>query len=833
MKSYHTLALKEILEQKTVSVFILIAVILSTMMTTAVGQSAGVLAAMRKQQAITIGGDRFATFVQLTEQQVQTIKSDLRISYAGRSIPLGGMDLNNLLRLDLIEYRGDSMETYPSYTKLMKGRLPEKAMEIALSEDALAFLGFTGKVGDTISLSLSKALRHGIMIEHYDYTADFVLTGITESNYTGYSFGSIIAIAGEGTADAVLPSEYLYYNVDVRLADKREFQTVMDELIEKLHLHELDTLYNYPYLNALGIPYNMQEDDAAVGDSGFIFLILAGILAAALILLAAGLVIYNILKIAVARRIRHYGILRAIGAKEGQLYRIVAEEILLLCMIGIPAGMLLGFLSAKGILTAALSQLSPEMFLVQDADELRELLAVNSSGKLGLLLFSALITLLSAFLASVPAARTAAKVSPVTAMHDMMDKKIRRRKRNRRKIENFARYYAALNLRRGGGRTVITVLSLVMSITVFIALQGYLSLLDVSYTVPEHTGDYSVVNEYSGFSMQELQDMENDENIKAVAAQQFSMYELDEQYFPVGIETDFALGIGERFQIFGENDYYVEERFTDRLSKEQLAMFKAGEGCIVRNPLPIDIGGEWIGTTHIEEGSTITIAGKKLPVLLSISGYDQFFSIGNNGFINGVQVLVSDRIYPALTGTDTYAELLPVLKTDADRAAFDLVLENLCMRVAGTTYLSYEQADRQLEESAAQIRLLAWGLILLIALIGILNIMNTVYTNILTRVTEIGIQRAIGMSIGTLYKTFLWEGAYYGMIATLIGSVSGYFCNVLIEAAVSETLSLIPIPVLPMIQAAAASVTACLLATAVPLCRISGLHIVEAVEAVE
>ncbi len=194
---------------------------------------------------------------------------------------------------------------------------------------------------------------------------------------------------------------------------------------------------------------------------------------------------------------------------------------------------------------------------------------------------------------------------------------------------------------------------------------------------------------------------------------------------------------------------------------------------------------------------------------------------------------MSDRIYEALTGTDTYAELLPVLKADADRAAFDLVLENLCTRVAGTTYLSYEQADRQLEESAAQIRLLAWGLILLIALIGILNIMNTVYTNILTRVTEIGIQRAIGMSIGTLYKTFLWEGAYYGMIATLIGSVSGYFCNVLIEAAVSETLSLIPIPVLPMIQAAAASVTACLLATAVPLCRISGLHIVEAVEAVE
>ena len=59
------------------------------------------------------------------------------------------------------------------------------------------------------------------------------------------------------------------------------------------------------------------------------------------------------------------------------------------------------------------------------------------------------------------------------------------------------------------------------------------------------------------------------------------------------------------------------------------------------------------------------------------------------------------------------------------------------------------------------------GLILFVGLIGILNIINTVYTNIHTRVTEIGMQRAIGMSAGSLYKTFLWEGAYYGIIASV------------------------------------------------------------------
>ena len=45
--------------------------------------------------------------------------------------------------------------------------------------------------------------------------------------------------------------------------------------------------------------------------------------------------------------------LRAIGADRGQLYILVAGQVLLLCAAGIPAGLLLGALSARGILTAA------------------------------------------------------------------------------------------------------------------------------------------------------------------------------------------------------------------------------------------------------------------------------------------------------------------------------------------------------------------------------------------------------------------------------------------------------------------------------------------------
>lgn len=837
MKSYHTLAWKEILEQKVVSFLILTAIILSTLMTTAVGQSAGVLSAMRRQQAVMIGGDYHATFVQLDEEKARVLEADDRFSYTGRSIPIGSMELNDLLRLSLTEYRGKSIETIPAHTRLVEGRLPKASMEIALPEDALQFLGFTGKVGDRISLSLSKALRHGIVMEAYDYQADFILTGITESNYLGYTAGSIVGLAGEDTAKTVLPPAYLYYNMNVRVKDPHGFQACMDEIGEKLALHELDTIYNQPYLNALGIRFREEQDSAMVADgiddTGFSYMMLAGILTAGLLLTAAGLVIYNILKIAVAGRTGQYGILRAIGAQKGQLYGIVAEELLLLCAIGIPVGMLMGMLSAKGILSAALGLLSPELFLAQDAGQLQEMISANDSGKWDCLAVSALITLAAAFLAAAPAARYAARVSPVTAIRGTGGRALKHKKRKVRNIRNFERYYARLNLWRNKSRTMITVLSLVMSITVYITLQGFLSLLDVSRTVSEHLGDYSVVNEYVGFAPGELEEMEADRQTAAVGAQQFALYELDAGCRPVGIETDFTLGVGETFQVFGINDRWMEYAFADRLPEETLDALRAGEGCVVRNPLQIEFDGQTIGTTCIEEGRTITVAGKKLPVLLSMSGYDGYFSVGSSGFINGVQVIVSDRIYAELTGTDVYAELRPMLAEGADAEAFEQKLKTLGGRRPGTTWVSYGETDRQLAESAAQVNLLAWGLILLIGMIGILNIINTVYTNIHTRVKEIGTQRAIGMSMGSLYRTFLWEGAYYGMSAAVIGSVSGYLCTVLTEAATSNMLTLVPIPIVPILTAAAVSVAACLTATAVPLRRISRMRIVEAIGAVE
>ena len=79
----------------------------------------------------------------------------------------------------------------------------------------------------------------------------------------------------------------------------------------------------------------------------------------------------------------------------------------------------------------------------------------------------------------------------------------------------------------------------------------------------------------------------------------------------------------------------------------------------------------------------------------------------------------------------------------------------------------------------------------------------------------------------SLYKTFLWESAYYGIIASVIGSVLGYVCTIFIEAATSDTLQLVAIPVIPILEATLLAVGACLMATAIPLRKISKMSIVD------
>lgn len=826
MKSYLSLAVKEIKAQKVMAVLILIAVILSCSMTTAIGQSLGILQAMRIEQASSLNGDRYATFHQISEEQVRQLEQDDRLYDVGSLINVGFTEITGSgLKLFVREYLGNALDAYPSIGKVKEGRLPVSPMEIALPENILPYLEQEVGIGDTITLQSEISLLDG-SIPAYSYAADYTVCGILEASYTGYVTGTVGAVAGEGTAKQLLPEEFLLYSTYCKTKDTLQFQAIIDELTERLGVAEKYIQYNWILLDALGISY--REAGSSDTDTGFSFMAFAGIMVGVLVLFAAGLVIYNILKIAVTRRIKEYGTLRAIGGERGQIYRIVTIQLIALCGIGIPFGLLFGALSAKRILTAATGVLNPDLFMADSAGELAQTIRQTTSDSFWPYLISVAITLLFAMAAAFPAARYASRVSPTVAMSGQAVK-IKRRSRQAKAIRNFEAYYARLNLKRGRGRTVITILSLIMSITVFVALQSCVTLLDTSKGVQEmKLGDYAVTDENLGIDPESIDRLRAQEQVADLATTKLTVYSHGENG-TIQIELDFALQSWEAFGVAGLNDDRLSSAVKG-LTEDDKTELLAGTACIVKNPIPISYEGQTYEGSLFKRDDIITVNGKKLRVVGIAEGA---VTINNEGFINGVQIMVSDETYDELTGNDRYAEVYPTLKQDADREQFETWLDSWCKENAGSHWLSYQMTAKQLEESFEQIRLLCYGLIFFIGLIGILNIVNTVYSNIHTRVAEIGMQRAIGMSVGSLYQTFLWEGTYYGIIASVIGGILGYFCTVVVDAAATDSLQFTAIPWLPILEAAVISILACLLATAIPLRSIARMDIVGAIETVE
>jgi len=827
MKSYYSLALKNLKAQKITTILILIAVVLSTMMTTVIGQSLGILNAMRQQQAAALNGNRYATFHQLTQEQKESLSADKRLSFKGSSITLGTSEIpNTKLSIWLREYEDGALSAYESITQLKTGRLPQTANEVALPQDALKLLGISDKLGEPITLPIHVSLIRDDQAS-FEFTATFILTGVLKSNYVGYVSGGVNGIVGQGTSDQLLPPKYQLYSVDVRMSSKNSFQQTVNELAARYAIPDYCIQYNDVLLNTLGIDYD-DKDNLSDYSSGFPFMTAAGILVGTLVLLAAGLVIYNILKISVTKRIRDYGTLRAIGAESGQLYTLVSLQIAVLCGIGIPIGILIGMLCAKGITIAATGLLSPEIFMASSQEQLTSLIAENSSGKLIPQIISAAITFLFAFIAAIPAARYAARVSPTTAMQGMK-MHVNRKNRRSRRIRHFEAFYARINLRRNTARTVITILSLFMSITVFVALQSFTSLLDTSIKVQQmHLGDYSITNETVGFPPEVVEKLRAQPDIASVSTIKTSLYTQDKAG-RIPLATSFSLQPGEALHIVGVDEERLK-MIVPTLTERELQDLKDGKVCLVKNPIAMSYGDTLLANTSIPTGETIAVNNLDLNVIYESSSP---VTLDNAGFINGVQIIVYDTVYDQITGKTNYSEMYPFLSSTANRGAIEQFISQISEEFGGSRWLSYQNTDRQLEESYEQIKLLAWGLILLIGLIGVLNIINTVYTNIHTRISEIGLQRAIGMSTSSLYKTFLWEGAYYGIIAAVMGSIAGYMSTILINAATSDTLQLVPVPIIPIIEAAFISILACLIATCIPLHKIADHSIVESIEAID
>ncbi|MDB1117118.1 FtsX-like permease family protein [Clostridioides difficile] len=819
MKNYLSLSIKELKSQKFMTTFIIIAIVLSTIMTTVVGQSIGILQNLRIEQARSFNGDRHVSFHQLTKNQVDDIKKDDRVYQAGTSITIGSSKIKDSgISVLVKEYDKTGLSNYPKLMKLKSGHLPKDKNEIALDENTLKLMGIKPRLVVTIPMNLDISLLNDT-IPPYNYTANFKLSGILEDDYTGYVSGIVNGIVGKGTSENLLPKRYILSSLDFKIKQQEKFQEIVNQLAKKINLSHNSIQYNWIYLNALKIQF--EKDENSSNSDGISMIILVSLFVALLVLLASGLVIYNILKISVTKKIKEYGCLRAIGAEPNQIYKIVILQILILCTVAIPIGAVIGIISSKGITGMVTNILNPDILLANDNKEITELIHKNTTAYIFPLVLSTNVSLIFSFISALPSAIYASHVSPKIAMVGSTTK-IKRKIKREKTIKNFERHLAWLNLKRNKGRTIITILSLFMSITVFVALSEFSNVLDVSRSVSNlKEGDFSLTNEISGFDKSTLDKIAKMKNVNRTSFIKYSEYKQGE------IDTDINFeNSGEMLKIIGIDEQTLKDLMPS-ITDSILEDFKNGSICFIKNPIAISTPGVKTRYTNLKPKDSITINKKQLDIYSTV---DKMFFLQGNGWINGVDVIVYDSVYNTLTNKNKFNQINIYAKDKSKLEQIRLSIEQICENNPGSHWISYIESDKQLKESFKQIEFLAWAVILFVGLIGTLNIINTTHTNINTRTNEIGVKRAIGMSNRSLYKMFLWEGVYYGIFAAIFGSIAGYASAIIINMATIEKLDFTNIPITSILQATIISVLACIIATLIPLRKVKKMNIIDCID---
>ena len=505
-------------------------------------------------------------------------------------------------------------------------------------------------------------------------------------------------------------------------------------------------------------------------------------LAVAVIIVTSVFCIRNSFVISLTEKMKLYGRLASVGTTAKQQRRMVYYEAMFIGAIGIPLGIISGIL-ATFILVRGISG------LLDTAMDIPMVFGVSIPA----ILLAAVLSAVTIFLSALQSARRAARISPMNAIRANDSVRIHRRELKCpgivNKIFGIGGKVAYRNLRRARRRYRTTVISIVVSVAVFIGLSTFMELLKMASGMYYETLPYQLVVSLSGddnYEMAEkiaqLEDVQAADIFRYMYMQtNYVQLSVTEEYCKV---TGFEQGnIGNMSVIVcsvGEEGFsrycrsigvdvkeamdkaiisaaYRQSDFKDNkryVYEGNIANFRKGDIIsVVRNHLN-DSGDEMI----YEETQLQIIAQADVKPM----------SIANNSY-NCVVAIVSDAMFDELYST--FAEEkhqnsgVYIQCRDAGKVE-ELVRLMQPSHFTVTNYLAIYQEERSFY---LIISILLYGFITVVALIGITNIFNTITTNLELRAPEFAMLRAVGMT-GKEFRRMIWlEGLFYGGKALLIG----------------------------------------------------------------
>lgn len=731
-----------------------------------------------------VGYDAQVSFYSIAEEQADKLAAHPDVEEVGNGVVVGLAEDNRVAGRQVELRWADECFAKHSFALPSTGRLPEAEDEIALDTMVLDRLGIAHELGTPVTIQwmadfVSKEVR----------TSTFTLCGFWEANENSYASMAWVSreFADQAVEDIGGPNPETRigsHSVQVSLCHDKNIEKSMDRILTDLGMSGLE--YN------VNLAYSSEMTRMAAQEN------LPMYLGMALVFAAGYLIIYNIFQISVTADIQFYGRLKTLGATKKQIKKLIYAQTGRLCLIGIPIGLLLGYLLGAVLVPVLISfqagsvSASPVIFI-------------------GSALFAGLTVLVSC----MRPAKMAGKVSPIDALRYNDTVRIGRGRKRRHNSASLAAL-AWSNLGRNRKRTVTVICSLTLGLTLmscFYAknasfdMDKYLEGLTIAdYQIDEITSEaymtgydpqsdtlegelLSLVESMDG--LEQMGHLYSHETQIALSEQTIANIEgfyTDDiraswaSYDPAGVEAlqeaigrkqagSVIYGIdGIPLDIYSKEEYWVNGSFDEEL-------FDTGEYVLAIGP-GVEPGIKEQNMPTVSVGSQVDIEGRKYTVMVVLNSLQPV----TEGAVEDISqnVFFLDFVMPAKTFQENWPEnklrKLYFNVSDDKNGEAQEKLDDYFSRAGMTLPVtSRESMTRQYEKETRSGAVMGNAVSIVIALVGVLNFVNSMVTAIVSRKKEFAMIQSVGMTKMQLCKLLVFEGLdYVGL--TLIVS---YICSAL------------------------------------------------------
>ena len=613
-------------------------------------------------------------------------------------------------------------------------------------------------------------------IEDYSAPGYTFITYIDENNLDG-SIDIFALYTKEGTKNIYkITANILEVNENI-LAKSFSNESLTEEEINEITMELGKAKYEININTYLVDLETNPLKTSGVGSIGIVASIVMGI-----IVFTSIFCIKNSFDISITEKIRQYGMLRSIGATKKQIRKNVFYEAFILGIIGIPIGILLGFLASFILIIIS------NYFL---KDMISTGIKLEFSFSYIAVLIAVILGIVTIYFSAFKSAKRASKVSPIDSIRNSANIKINSKKIKSpkiiKKLFGIGGEISYKNLKRNKKKYRTTVISIVVSVFVFIALSSFMTMAfdtienqlnltqaNISLTATDYkeesylkfleTTNFDTIEDYtilrqSDFTFKENYynqeyidwikleldpEMEKHLTIVSLGSEQYNKY-IEE----IGLDYD---EIKNKAIL---SDYAVVSKYDkekDKYIKKYMRIYSLNKGDKINGKLEND------KNYNLEIGAVT----EKMP-----------FGLENN---NSRRILViSDELFDEIT-TSNVLEIY--YKSNNAAKLQDEIDEYL----KGEDYYlnNSEEQVKIMNNLYTLIGIFLYGFIIVISLIGITNIFNTITTNMELRRQEFAMLKSVGMTSKEFKKMIRLESTFMGVKALIIGVPIGIFLSYLI-----------------------------------------------------